>query len=301
VVVDTAITSHVPYAAFEAGGTFETLGRTVTEADVVGFAGVTDDWNPHHVNQHWAQANSPFGQRIAHGMLVTAIAGGMLPPHLRPRDRLCSISGVFKKPVLIGQTIKVIGRAATTASVPLPIELRVVNQQGELAAKLKLSFQATEPLAAADGWDGDVADSVSITAHDLASGQPYRSPGRTITDGHVVQYAAITGDWDPAHADAEWTREHNGGQRTAHELLVLGTSIGMMPIDVPNLVAARKCEAGFHRPVALGDTIHVEGRLTDRQPAGDQLIQDHFEVRTVNQRGESVLSYRMGLVMRPGD
>lgn len=297
-VVDTDITSRVPVAAFEEGAAFETLGRTVTEADVVGFAGVTDDWNPHHVNHHWAQANSMFGQRIAHGMLVTALAGGMLPPHLRDGRRLRTISGVFKKPVLIGHTIKLTGRLLPKGGSPPPVELRVVNQDEELAAKLKLGFEAVEPLAPGNEGADDVVESLTISRDDLVGGRHYRTPGRTITEGHVVQYAAITGDWDRTHADAEWARERDGGARTAHELLVLGTSIGMMPIDVPNLVAARKCDAAFHEPVRIGDTIHVEGQLTERAPAGDGLVQDHFAVRTVNQRGEPVLSYRMGLVMR---
>ena len=56
----------------------ESSGRTVTEYDVVSFASLTGDWHPQHADAAWA-AESPFGRRIAHGMLVISYALGLLP------------------------------------------------------------------------------------------------------------------------------------------------------------------------------------------------------------------------------
>ena len=50
-------------------------GRTITEADVVPFAALTGDMHPQHTDRHWA-ADGPFGERIAHGMLVLSYALG---------------------------------------------------------------------------------------------------------------------------------------------------------------------------------------------------------------------------------
>lgn len=61
---------------FEVGQTFTTAGRTVTEADVVAFAGLSGDFNPLHTDETFART-TPFGGRIAHGMLGAAIATGL--------------------------------------------------------------------------------------------------------------------------------------------------------------------------------------------------------------------------------
>ena len=61
---------------FNIGDCYESQGRTITEADVVAFAGLSGDFNPLHTDATFA-ATTPFGQRIAHGMLVMAIATGM--------------------------------------------------------------------------------------------------------------------------------------------------------------------------------------------------------------------------------
>lgn len=53
-------------------------GRTVTEADIVMFAALSGDWYPLHVDREYA-AKSPFGERIAHGMLVLSAASGLMP------------------------------------------------------------------------------------------------------------------------------------------------------------------------------------------------------------------------------
>jgi acyl dehydratase len=61
---------------FNVGDKFVSQGRTVTEADVVSFAGLSGDFNPLHTDATFA-AGTPFGERIAHGMLIAAIATGM--------------------------------------------------------------------------------------------------------------------------------------------------------------------------------------------------------------------------------
>lgn len=61
---------------FEAGKQYFSAARTVTESDVVGFAGLSGDFNPLHTDQSFAE-KTPAGQRIAHGMLSMAIATGL--------------------------------------------------------------------------------------------------------------------------------------------------------------------------------------------------------------------------------
>src|SRR4030065_615077 len=61
---------------FEIGAQYCSQRRTVTEADVVSFAGLSGDFNPLHTDAEFGR-QTPFGERIAHGMLIVAIATGM--------------------------------------------------------------------------------------------------------------------------------------------------------------------------------------------------------------------------------
>jgi acyl dehydratase len=91
---------------------FLTSGRTVTESDVVGFAGLTGDWNALHVDAQYA-ASSPFGGRVAHGLLVLSIASGMttrLPVLYSLQPALLGMTAVsctWPAPTRIGDTIHV--------------------------------------------------------------------------------------------------------------------------------------------------------------------------------------------------
>ena len=83
-----------------------TLGRTITEADIVLHAGQTGDFYPHHMDAEWCRTQ-PFGQRIAHGTLIFSIAVGMTAGDINP---LAFSSGYdrlrFVKPVHIGDTLR---------------------------------------------------------------------------------------------------------------------------------------------------------------------------------------------------
>ncbi|MFI5033283.1 MAG: MaoC family dehydratase [Reyranellales bacterium] len=81
------------------------FGKTVTEADIVAYAGVSGDTNPIHLHDGFARTTR-FGQRIAHGMLsgsfISAVIGTKLPG---PGSVYISQTMNFMAPVLIGETI----------------------------------------------------------------------------------------------------------------------------------------------------------------------------------------------------
>jgi len=96
---------------FKVGEKAISPGRTVTEADIVMFAGISGDWNELHTNAEYMK-NSPFGQRIAHGMLTLSIASGLaLQTKRRPPVEVLAFLGMdnvrFTSPVFIGDTIRV--------------------------------------------------------------------------------------------------------------------------------------------------------------------------------------------------
>ena len=101
-----------PFEALEVGQEFTTRGRTITEADVVGFASLTGDWHPQHSDAQWS-LTSPFGERVAHGMLVVSLAAGLVPFDPTRVVALRQVSqATFKRPVRFGDTVHVEGRIA---------------------------------------------------------------------------------------------------------------------------------------------------------------------------------------------
>ncbi len=86
--------------------------------------------------------------------------------------------------------------------------------------------------------------------------------GRTITEADLVSFAALTGDWHPQHADADWAARSPFGERIAHGMLVLSYAIGLLPIDPERVTALRGLRSVvFKRPAPIGTTIHAEAEI----------------------------------------
>ena len=100
------------FETVEIGEQRETQARTITEADVVNFAGVSGDFNHLHTDAE-SMADSGFGERIAHGMLVFSMATGLLwqSRSENERDAVVAFYGIdevrFVGPTFIGDTIHV--------------------------------------------------------------------------------------------------------------------------------------------------------------------------------------------------
>lgn len=129
---------HVYFEDFEPGRETVTPGRTITEADIVNFAGLTGDWYELHTNVEYARS-TPFGQRIAHGALIFSIASALSVRAMPPGNTLIAFYGVdrlrFVRPVFIGDTIhvreKVVAKSDRDASSGVVDTLsEVTNQNG---------------------------------------------------------------------------------------------------------------------------------------------------------------------------
>lgn len=98
-----------PFAELQEGLSFTTDWRVVTETDVHGFAQLTGDHHPQHVDPTWA-AESAFGEQIAHGLLVLSAAAGLVPFDPERVVALRRVSdAVFKRPVRLGDEVRVEG------------------------------------------------------------------------------------------------------------------------------------------------------------------------------------------------
>jgi acyl dehydratase len=122
----------------EPGQRFVSARRTVTEADIVNFCGISGDFNALHTDDTFVREHTPFRERIAHGLLVLAIASGLRTAtddwhtiaYLEERRR-------FAAPVYAGDTIEAHWRVEDvrrsrsrprTGVVTLAVEVR--NQDG---------------------------------------------------------------------------------------------------------------------------------------------------------------------------
>src|SRR3954453_21206432 len=129
------------FDALAVGDSFVTRGRTVTEADVVSFACLSGDMHPQHTDAAWA-THSPFGERIAHGMLVASLALGLLdfdPERVVALRRVRD--AVFKRPVAFGDTVHVAGTIdrvdpLNPATGLVAVRLDVRNQHDRTVVRL---------------------------------------------------------------------------------------------------------------------------------------------------------------------
>jgi 3-hydroxybutyryl-CoA dehydratase len=114
-------------------------GRTITEADIVNFAGLSGDFVELHVNEEYAK-NGPFGRRIAHGALIFSISTGLMVQMTSDHEAIVAFRGVdqlrFVAPVFIGDTIHVTKKTIDKQTKDgirglVSFETAVLNQDGK--------------------------------------------------------------------------------------------------------------------------------------------------------------------------
>lgn len=135
---------------FTEGQTFETPGRTVTEADVVQHAGITGDWTELHTNSEYA-ADSSFGERIVHGPLTFSVATGLLMGCGLMERTVVAFTGVeelsLPRPTHVGDTVSLTAEVAETreprsrddAGV-VTFDCTVENQNGDVVLTFDMTF-----------------------------------------------------------------------------------------------------------------------------------------------------------------
>jgi 3-hydroxybutyryl-CoA dehydratase len=129
---------------FSAGQKINSPGRTVTESDIVSFAGLSGDYNQMHVDAEYSRS-SPFGQRVAHGLLGLAIASGLAVQTGVMEGTVVAFREItewkFVKPIYIGDTIHVEMEVLETKEFrrigagAVIISMNVINQHGDVVMK----------------------------------------------------------------------------------------------------------------------------------------------------------------------
>jgi acyl dehydratase len=128
---------------FTVGQKVVTAGRTVTEADIVTFAGLSGDFNQIHTDAAYS-ANYDFGQRIAHGLLVQSIATGLAVRTGVIEGTVLAfreLSAKFSLPTFIGDTVHVVIEIMDKKALPrlgggnVTMKYSVLNQDGKVVQR----------------------------------------------------------------------------------------------------------------------------------------------------------------------
>lgn len=146
----------------------------------------------------------------------------------------------------------------------------------------------------------------SLFFEEFAVGDAIESVGRTITETDVVNFAALSGDWNLIHTNSVFSESHMFGQRVAHGMLVLSVATGLAVrlgfMDDTILAFRNIGEWRFQTPVFIGDTVRVRLRVEETKPmprVGGGLLT--FRVEVVNQRDEAVQRGTWGMLLKAKD
>jgi acyl dehydratase len=154
---------HLFFDDVQPGQEWESGGRTVTETDIVNFAGLSGDFNPIHMDHEFART-TPFRQPIAHGLLVWAISSGLgvSSPPMRTMAFLGIREWQFRGPVFIGDTIRVRSKVVEVEARSrgrrgvITWERQIINQEGKVVQEGVTLTLVEGRAARAAGADNDV-------------------------------------------------------------------------------------------------------------------------------------------------
>ena len=137
---------------------------------------------------------------------------------------------------------------------------------------------------------------------DFEVGREYVSPARTVTEADVVNFAGLSGDYNPLHTDEEFAKNGPFGKRIAHGALGFIISTGLsnqMGLYEGTTIAFLECTVKYPKPLCIGDTIHAVITPTETRHSskpGRGILKQ--SLRLVNQDGVTVMESEQTLMMK---
>jgi len=137
---------------------------------------------------------------------------------------------------------------------------------------------------------------------EYSEGKVIATPGRTITEADIVNFAGFTGDWAQMHTNEEFSKGAFFGRRIAHGALTFAVSTGLV---VRSGALSDETTIGFYgvdqlrylKPVSIGDTIRCEIQVLGKQDKGKNGVVD-LGIKILNHRDEEVAVYNMKILSK---
>ena len=137
---------------------------------------------------------------------------------------------------------------------------------------------------------------------DFEIGKAYYSPARTITEADVMNFAGLSGDFNPLHTDEEFAKQNLFGTRIAHGALGFIISTGLsnqMGIYEGTTIAFLECTVKYPAPLKIGDTVHIcvtPTELKHSSKPGRGILKQ--KVQLINQTDTVVMETDQVLMMK---
>jgi acyl dehydratase len=141
-----------------------------------------------------------------------------------------------------------------------------------------------------------------LTYEEFEMGAVYPSQARTVTEADVVNFAGLSGDFNPLHTDAEFAKTTPMSERIAHGVLILAMATGManwMGIFEGTTIALMEQVTRYKGAVKFGDTVRLEMEVIEKKPTSkpDRGVVK-FATRVCNQKDERVIEGEWTLLMK---
>lgn len=310
---------------YEVGQKGITRPRTVGETEIANFACMTCDYSSVHVAHH-PNLDGPYGGRIAHGLLGTSMAAGLLSldaPHLVGRDvpggYLCGFDANYRDAILLGETIRIawtVDRQDDRDHQDYGVirsDFQVLNQEdnpfydGSFLLKVQKRSAGEAIIQSSDfesptPWEikeFSLDPEKTYSLEDFRVGEGGITSGRTITETDIVNFAGLTGDYNPLYVDDHYAKKGPFKERIVPGLFAFNMAFGFWMRD-SGVMRARSSDTSkiaghlndssvFYLPVRIGDTIRClykieETRVSKTKPHlgiiryGFQLLNQKDEV-----------------------
>ncbi|MCP4905145.1 MAG: hypothetical protein GY910_09190 [bacterium] len=296
--------------------------RTVTDASILTFGGLTGDYAQMHFDHDFGPATG-MGGTIAHGLLSGAWSLGALAQHAPARLALGDPGGFvagyrvkFSRMVYIGDLFSLRWSEGGGACVNgleghdrLDTHFEIVNQRGEVATSGAVSTcrsddrgigqplpEAPAPLEI-EAWSAAQAGG-PLYAEDLVEHGPRgESLGRTVTEADLVAYTNFTGELNPAYLNQEFARAGRFGQRVAPPMWTFCLGFGdylraLLSVSMPSSGFAGHLGDSWRylAPVFVGDTLRTRHKPVFHKPSASrpEMSVVTFALQIVNQSEEIV-------------
>lgn len=304
-----------------------TRPRTLGESDITQFACITCDYSTVHTAHH-THMNGPYGGRIAHGLLGTSMAAGLLSldaPHLVgsgvPGAYLHGFDANYRDAVLLGETIRIAWKTVDKQDDPdsqhhgiVRSDFQVINHEdvpfydGHFLLKVQKRSAGDSVIKSSDfksptPWE--ISEFIldpekTYSLADLNPGEGGVTLGRTITETDIVNFAGLTGDYNPLYVDAHYAENGPFGERIVPGLFAFDMAFGLwmrdsgvMRVktgDTTGVAGHLNDSSVFFQPIKIGDTIRCLYRIEETRVSKSKphLGIVRYGLQLLNQRDEVV-------------